>query len=223
MALIPVDNVGQVGIVKDINPWQLPPNVWSDGNNVRAEHGAILKSPGYAEVMSTCPIVPLYITNLNTAADNYWIVAGTAAIHVYKDSTDAWANITRSSGIYHATAEENWTSTVLGGVLILANGFDDPQFWALTNGDLVMTITNGAGTTTPNTDIKAYIARDGSDYTTAVTLVDQGDTGGHTILTANLVDLSGETSGTSMRWKITTHNQSASKTTRIQAVSLGWS
>ena len=92
-----------------------------------------------------------------------------------------------------------------------------------TNGDLVMTITNGAGTTTPNTDIKAYITRDGSDYTSAVTLVDQGDTGGHTILTANGVDLSGETSGTAMRWKITTHNQSASKTTRIQAVSLGWS
>ena len=94
---------------------------------------------------------------------------------------------------------------------------------APTNGDLVMTISNGAGTTTPNTDIKAYITRDGSDYTTAVTLVDQGDTGGHTILTANGVDLSGETSGTAMRWKITTHNQSASKTTRIQAVSLGWS
>ena len=94
---------------------------------------------------------------------------------------------------------------------------------APTTGDLVMTISNGAGTTTPNTDIKAYITRDGSDYTTAVTLVDQGDTGGHTILTANGVDLSGETSGTSMRWKITTHNQSASKTTRIQAVSLGWS
>ena len=94
---------------------------------------------------------------------------------------------------------------------------------APTTGDLVMTISNGAGTTTVNTDIKAYITRDGSDYTTAVTLVDQGDTGGHTILTANGVDLSGETSGTSMRWKITTHNQSASKTTRIQAVSLGWS
>jgi len=46
---------------------------------------------------------------------------------------------------------------------------------APTNGDLVMTITNGAGTTTPNTDIKAYITREGSDYTTAVTLVDQGD------------------------------------------------
>ena len=92
-----------------------------------------------------------------------------------------------------------------------------------TNGDLVMTISNGTGTTTVNTDIKAYITRDGSDYTTAVTLVDQGDTGGHTILIANGVDLTGETSGTSMRWKIETLNQSASKETRIQAVSLGWS
>ena len=53
MALIPINNVGEIGIVKDINPWELPPNVWSDGNNVRSEHGAILKSPGYADVMAT--------------------------------------------------------------------------------------------------------------------------------------------------------------------------
>ena len=35
--------------------------------------------------------------------------------------------------------------------------------------------------------------------------------------------LSGIASGTSMRWKIETLNQSDSKETRIQAVSLGWS
>jgi len=94
---------------------------------------------------------------------------------------------------------------------------------APTSGDLVMTISNGAGTTTVNTDIKAYISRDGSAYSSEVTLASQGTTGGHTILTAHDVDLSGITSGTSMRWKVTTHNQSASKTTRVQAVSLGWS
>ena len=38
MALIPVENVGETGIVKDINPWQLPPNVWSDGNNVEFDN-----------------------------------------------------------------------------------------------------------------------------------------------------------------------------------------
>ena len=94
---------------------------------------------------------------------------------------------------------------------------------APTTGDLVITYTDGAGTATVNTDIKAYISRNGSAYTSAVTLVSQGTTGGHTILTANGVDLSGITTGTSMRWKIETLNQSAAKETRIQAVSLGWS
>ena len=87
MALIPIDNVGQVGIVKDINPWELPPNVWSDGNNVRSEHGAIVKSPGYADVMATVPVAPLYITNLVSGINEYWIIGGTAAIHVYDNSS----------------------------------------------------------------------------------------------------------------------------------------
>jgi hypothetical protein len=94
---------------------------------------------------------------------------------------------------------------------------------APTKGDLVITYTDGAGTATVNTDIKAYISRNGSAYSSAVTLVSQGTTGGHTILTANGVDLSGITTGTSMRFKITTHNQSAAKDTRVHAVSLGWS
>ena len=94
---------------------------------------------------------------------------------------------------------------------------------APTTGDLVITYTDGAGTATVNTDIKAYISRDGSAYTSAVTLVSQGTTGGHTILTANGVDLSGIATGTSMRWKIETLNQAVGKQTRIQAVSLGWS
>ena len=94
---------------------------------------------------------------------------------------------------------------------------------APTKGDLVITYTDGAGTATINTDIKAYISRDGSAYTSAVTLTSQGTSGGHKILTAHDVDLSGIASGTSMRWKIETLNQSISKATRIQAVSLGWS
>ncbi|MDP6771187.1 MAG: hypothetical protein QF704_10870, partial [Anaerolineales bacterium] len=91
-----------------------------------------------------------------------------------------------------------------------------------TTGDIVMTYTDGAGTATVNTDLKAWISRDnGSTYTQA-TLSSEGTTGGHTILTAHNVDISSQPSGTSMRYKITTHNQSESKETRIQAVSLGW-
>lgn len=92
-----------------------------------------------------------------------------------------------------------------------------------TKGDIVMTYTNGAGTATVNTDIKAWVSRDNGTTYTQATLSSEGTTGGHIILTAHNVDISSQPSGTSMRYKITTDNQSAAKETRIQAVSLGWS
>ncbi len=92
-----------------------------------------------------------------------------------------------------------------------------------TKGDIVMTYTNGAGTATVNTDLKAYVSRDDGTTWTQLTLASQGSTGAHTILSAHDLDISGQPSGTAMRYKITTHNQSVTKETRVHAVSLGWS
>ena len=58
MALIALENAGETGIVQDIQPWQLPINAWSGGNNVRMEHGSVFKCKGYSSVMETCPIAP---------------------------------------------------------------------------------------------------------------------------------------------------------------------
>ena len=205
MALIPIDQVGQVGIVKETSPWQLPPNVWSDGNNIKTDEGSIKKTPGYYEVMATCPVAPYHIIQLTLGEPEFWVAAGLAAIYAYDntslstllngalndsattvtvdsttnfesvgtitigsenitytgkttttftgctrgaDSTSAaahdddstvsratkWYNITRTSGAYSATADENWTSTIIGGVLVLTNNYDKPQFWELTDG-----------------------------------------------------------------------------------------
>ena len=92
-----------------------------------------------------------------------------------------------------------------------------------TKGNVVVTYTNGAGTAVVGTDLKMYVSRDDGTTYTEATLSSEGTTGGHTILSAHDIDISSQPSGTSMRWKITTHNQSALKETRIQAVSLGWS
>ena len=92
-----------------------------------------------------------------------------------------------------------------------------------TKGDFVMTYTDGIGTATVNTDIKAYVSRDDGTTYTQGTLASQGTTGGHTILTFHDLDISGQPSGTTMRYKIETLNQDTDKATRIQAVSLGWS
>ena len=92
---------------------------------------------------------------------------------------------------------------------------------APTKGSLVMTYTDGAGTAVINTDITAEFSADNGSTYTSMTLASEGTTGGHTILTANDVTRT-STSGTSMRYRIKTLNQSATKDTRIHAVSLGW-
>ena len=91
-----------------------------------------------------------------------------------------------------------------------------------TKGDLVMTYTDAKGTAVINTDIKGYVSRDDGTTYTQGTLTSEGTTSGHEIITFHDLDISGQPSGTSMRYKIETLNQGASKATRIQAVSLGW-
>ena len=96
-----------------------------------------------------------------------------------------------------------------------------------TNGDIVMTYTNGVagvgGVTVINTDLKAYASRDDGSNWTQLTLSAQGSTGSHFIVSSHNVDISSQPSDKTMRYKIETFNQGIAKETRIQAVSLGWS
>ena len=90
-------------------------------------------------------------------------------------------------------------------------------------GELVMLIENAYGTATLNTDIKGYVSCDSGVTFAQGTLLDEGTWGTNKqILGFHDLDISSQT-GTSMCYKITTHNQSAaSKETRIYATSIGW-
>jgi len=95
---------------------------------------------------------------------------------------------------------------------------------APTKGDIVLTYTNGAGSTTLDTDLTAEISADGGSTWTALALGSEGSTGSHNIATSHDVTISSTiTAPWNMAYRIKTLNQGASKTTRIQAVSLGWS
>jgi hypothetical protein len=134
MPLIPFENVGSIGIVKDTPPYNLPQGAWSDGNNVRFLDNGVKKMAGYKEVMATCPFAPYYINPyLATNGTYYWIAYGSNNIAVYDGAT--WTDITRTSGSYGAnTTSRRWTSTNLNGLLIATNGFDSPQMWPLSAG-----------------------------------------------------------------------------------------
>ena len=90
------------------------------------------------------------------------------------------------------------------------------------NSRVCLLMDPAVGTTTINTDVKAYVSRDNGTTYSQVTLADEGTYSGTQKILAGTVDVSGQPSGTSMRYKITTHNQSATKTTRIYGTSLSW-
>ena len=102
---------------------------------------------------------------------------------------------------------------------------------APTTGDLVVLMDDGgSGTSAVQTNIKGFISRNGNFATLdtdhkQVTFVDEGTWGTtkQKILVARNVDLSGITTGTSMKYRLTTHSQSAgTMETRIHATSLAW-
>jgi hypothetical protein len=93
---------------------------------------------------------------------------------------------------------------------------------APTKADMVMLMEDTAGTATLNTDIKGFVSRDSGSTFIEGTLVDEGDWGTNKrILAFHDLSFTGA-SGTAMCYKITTHNQSASKKTKIHATSIGW-
>jgi len=73
---------------------------------------------------------------------------------------------------------------------------------------------------TLNTDLKAYISRNNGSNWTQHTLTDEGDYDtGKRILVSDAVDISGQPSGTQMKWKITTHNN---KDLKLHCVGVNW-
>lgn len=96
MPLVPVENVGQVGIVRDTPPYALPPNAWSGGNNVRFLDNGVKKMEGYIEVLKTCPFEPYYIhPYLAANGTYYWLAYGATDIAVWSGSV--WDIVTRQT------------------------------------------------------------------------------------------------------------------------------
>jgi hypothetical protein len=78
------------------------------------------------------------------------------------------------------------------------------------------------GSATLNTDIKAYASRDNGTTYTQITLASQGTIETNHRLLSGSVDVSGQPSGTSVKYKIETLNQSLTKQTRVYGTSMAW-
>ena len=112
MPLVPVNDVGKIGIIEDIPPYNLPPNAWSGGNNVRFLDNGVKKCAGYEEVFATCPVAPYHIVPLEAGGTYYWIAFGLTDAAVYSGSS--WVDITRqTTGALSGTINNSVTTITL--------------------------------------------------------------------------------------------------------------
>lgn len=124
---IRVDDVGAVGVVKDVPPYELPANVWSDAKNIRCQDGSVWNAKGYSNLWASPPAVaPYWLFPHQTPTAYYWLYCGASAVYAVQNQYHF--NISRAAG-YSASQYLKWNGGNLGGVVVLNNGHDVPQFW----------------------------------------------------------------------------------------------
>lgn len=129
MPLIKVDETGSLGISTDLEPHTLPPNAWTGADNVRFIDRYAEKFQGSEEVFATPLNAPYFLYSMTLDGDAYWVYPGLAAVGSY--GAAAHGDITRTvGGAYNATNADLWTGAELGGILLLNNPTDVPQYWA---------------------------------------------------------------------------------------------
>lgn len=129
MARIPIHNVGSVGVVKDKPAHLLPPEAWSDARNVRFRDGIAYKSLGHEDVFGTPSAAPYWSMPVTDVANVFWMYASLTKMYATDGTTHA--EITRTVGGDYSTTEDRlWNGGILGGIAVVTNGVDKPQFWA---------------------------------------------------------------------------------------------
>lgn len=141
MAEVEVNDVGTIGVITDQKPFQLPPEAWSSGTNVRVVDTDIEKLGGWAQVFGTPGTPPHYAIAVRTVTDNFWLYVSLTKGFVFDGI--AHTEVTRAVGPYTPTETRDWNGTLLGGVPILNNGSDVPQMWKPTTpGQVLQDLTN---------------------------------------------------------------------------------
>lgn len=129
--IYPVSQAGAIGIIKDVPPYELPPNAWSGGMNVRMKEGSVQKFKGHRQVMGTPTVAPYWNMEVQTASTLFWMYASLTKVYVTDGTTHT--NITRQTAAvdvdYTGTADDNWTGVLFGGIPVINNGTNEPQMW----------------------------------------------------------------------------------------------
>lgn len=143
MPLIKIYEAGQTGVIRDLAPHELPPEIFSDAKNVRFRDNRVEKIKGDTSVFehASFTIAPYEVAFATDGDVAHWVYLGLDKAYV--TTGGAHSDITRAAGDYTGAENNIWIKTRLGGIPIFTNGVDVPQFWAdISTSQALQNLTN---------------------------------------------------------------------------------
>lgn len=128
--MVPIKDLGSIGLITDILAYRLPPNAWTDVRNVRFFNGELYSTLGHVRIMGAPEIPPYQIFSTVSAAGGTRIWAYGGPTKMYATDGSLHQEITRSvGGNYTGNEDDRWHGSPFGGIFLFNNGVDDPQAW----------------------------------------------------------------------------------------------
>lgn len=126
MPVITVPVAGQYGLILDQQTQELPINAWSRAVNMRFRDGCAERVEGEQAIFDATTVAPYYIDAYQTGSSRYFIHAGIGK--VFADDGTTRTDITPAAD-FTGAIDDRWSGGTLGGVLVMNNNKEAPQFW----------------------------------------------------------------------------------------------
>lgn len=126
-----INSLGSIGLVIDVEPYQLPPEAWTTATNVVFQDGSPQSLPDDEQVLTNSSIDPHFVIGARSATQQWYVYASLTQVMAH-DGTNEF-DITGPT-TPAATSANEWSAASLGGILVLSDGVNVPQFWAAFDG-----------------------------------------------------------------------------------------
>lgn len=127
MAWVEIRNFDQSGLIMDQPARALPINAITSVTNMGFRNGKLLKLLGYDTVYGTPTVAPYHLQHSVTTDNDPWVLyCGLNDVYSYYSGTHT--KLTRTLSTYAATQNNDWSSTVLGSVVVINEGVNVPQY-----------------------------------------------------------------------------------------------
>jgi hypothetical protein len=125
---VTLGNLGRFGVVRDIPEQELPPEAFTDANNLRFTQKGVSSVRGDRRGMATGLTEAKWLIQVPPKDRPMWVYGDESKLCAYDGTSHA--DVTRVAQPYSGDATQRWNGTLFSGLLIANNTIDKPQLWS---------------------------------------------------------------------------------------------